>query len=194
MPKFANENAYDTLIAKAVAKHGSVVTVPLVKAIIGVESAFRPKAFRNEPKVNDASRGLMQILYKTAKSVGFTGEPGDLLTPSINIDYGVKFLSSLVRSKNNDVLAAVSAYNNGNGKRAKVVTPVCLARDQVTGKCVRTHIAKPGEFFNQPYVDKVLALVPYFGGETPKPKGGMNALGAIIFLAFVLADKWRGLQ
>lgn len=193
MPKYANENLFDTDIAKAVARHGSVATVPIVKAMIGVESGFKPNAVRQEVKIQDASRGLMQILLKTARGVGFTGNPLELFIPATNIEYGVKFLSNLIRAKNNDVLAAISAYNNGNGKRAKVLTPVCLARDQVTGKCVRTYIAKPGDFFNQPYVDKVLKLVPYFGGDVPQPKGGMKALGAILFLGLALAQKWKGL-
>lgn len=186
---WVNENAYDAIIDDAIAASGGVVSRPLVKAIIAVESAFNPKAYRVEVKISDASRGLMQILLRTARGVGFTGDPAELFDPKTNITYGVKFLSNLVRSKNGDMLAAISAYNNGNGKRAKVTTPVCLARDQKTGKCVRTFIAKPGEFFNQPYVDKVLRTLKYFGGDIPAPKGGMNALGALLVLGIVWAKK-----
>ena len=189
---WVNENAYDTFIAGAIKASGDVVSLPLVKAIIAVESSFNPKAYRVEAKINDASRGLMQILLRTAQGVGFSGAPDELFDPKTNITYGVKFLSSLVRAKGGDTLAAISAYNNGNGKRATKTTPVCLARDK-TGKCIRTHIAKPGEFFNQPYVDKVLSALKYFGGSIDStaisPKGGLKALGAILVMAYVYAKK-----
>lgn len=186
---WVNENAYDTFIDDAIASNGSVVTRALVKAMIAVESSFNPKAYRLEAKINDASRGLMQILLRTARGVGFTGQPDELFDPKTNITYGVKFLSSLVRSKKGDMLAAISAYNNGNGKRAKVTTPVCLARDK-DGKCIRTYIAQPGQFFNQPYVDKVVKTLAYFGGSIPsvQPKN-LNALGALLVMGIVLAKK-----
>lgn len=189
---WVNENKYDATIADAIAASGNRVSVPLVKAIIATESGFRERAYRAEVKINDASRGLMQILFRTAQGVGYTGTPDGLFDPTVNIHLGVKFLSQLVASKKGDVLAAVSAYNNGNGKRATKTTPVCLARD-TTGKCVRTYIAKPGEFFNQPYVDKVLTNLKYFGGSIDAPiipaTGGLKALGAIIVMGYVLAKK-----
>jgi soluble lytic murein transglycosylase-like protein len=184
---FVNENAYDLVISEAVKANGNVVSVQLVKAIIATESQFKPTAYRAEVKIGDASRGLMQILLKTAQGVGFTGAAAELFDPKVNLTYGVKFLSQLVRSKP-DTLSAISAYNNGNGRRAKVTTPVCLARDG-TGKCVRTYIAQPGEFLNQPYVNKVLGYLKYFGGVLPPAKGGMTALGAILVTAFILARK-----
>lgn len=191
-----NENAYDAFIADAVKACGNpAVTLALVKAIIATESGFRPTAYRVETKINDASRGLMQILLRTAQAVGFTGKPEELFDPKTNITFGTKFLCNLVRSKGGDVLAAISAYNNGNGKQATKTTPVCLARDK-DGKCVRTYIAKPGEFFNQPYVDKVLANLKYFGGTIPpKPlQAGMDSLGALIVLGIVLARKFGAFQ
>ena len=62
---FVNEDLFDELIWS----HGQGANVDplLIKAIIAQESGFRPQAQRAEPRINDASRGLMQILYATAR-------------------------------------------------------------------------------------------------------------------------------
>lgn len=186
---YKRENEYNTIIADVVAQYGNGrIDIALVKAIIGAESSFTPTAIRQEVKINDASRGLMQILYRTAKSVGYTGTADGLFDPRTNITYGVKFLSDLLRAKSGDTWAAVSAYNNGNGKRATTTTTVCLERDQTTGKCVRSFTAKPGEFFNQPYVDKVRTIYAYFTGQS-KPLPGSATTGGIA-LAWLGAGIW----
>lgn len=187
----ANENTYDTIIAAESLARGSVVPVSLVKAIIATESHFKPNAFRNEPQIGDASRGLMQILLRTAQGVGFSGTPQELLQPAINIKYGVAFLSQLARSKG-DLLTAISAYNNGNGRRATKATTVCLAHDPVSGDCIRSYTAQPGEFLNQPYVDKVVAAWQSYGGTPPAGSVSVAGLGTLVALGAGLFLVMRG--
>lgn len=181
--RWRRENDYDDIIEATVRELGGGVTVPLVKAVISVESGFDPRAYREEAHINDASRGLMQMLAGTARGLGFSADPDELFEPPTAIYYGTKFLRDLISTKRGDVLAAVSAYNNGNGKRATKLTTVCLERNS-TGDCVRSFTAQPGQFFNQPYVDKVVSSLAYFGGSIPSsaPLGsaGVLLVGAAI--------------
>lgn len=186
MARFANENAYDAIIDAEIAGAPTGVDRALVKAIIGTESGFKPNAYRGEPHIGDASRGLMQILLRTAQGVGFAGPALDLYDPATNIRYGVRFLSGLVRSKGGDVWSAVSAYNNGNGRVAKVTTTVCLARN-ADGTCARSFTAQPGQFLNQPYVDKVKALYRYFSTQL----AGGGALGLLLMVGLVASKMFR---
>lgn len=183
--KYSGENNYNAVISAAIARHGGRVSSALVRAVIGAESGFNPKAYRAEPAIGDASRGLMQLLLKTARGLGYQGTADGLYDPATNIDLGVRFLSELVTAKGGDIQAAISAYNNGNGKRATAQTKVCLARD-AAGKCVSYYTAQPGQFFNQPYVDKVLALAEYFGGAGGGGGGAPAAGGSVASAALVL--------
>jgi len=189
--RFANERAYDAIIDAALTGAPAGVTRALVQAMIGTESAFKPKAYRAEPHIQDASRGLMQILLRTARGVGFTGQPLELYDPATNIRYGVAYLADLVRAKGGNVWTAVSAYNNGSGKIAASPTTVCLARDQVTGVCVRSYTAQPGQYLNQPYVDKVKALYQYFAGGVATAGGG-GPVALLVLLALVFGRVVRG--
>lgn len=178
--KWASENKYDAYIGAAIARNGNVAPLSVVKAIIGAESGYNPNAYRAEPHISDASRGLMQVLFRTAQGVGFKGSASDLFDPETNINVGVKFLSDLIKSRGGDVWAAVSAYNNGNGKRANGTTTVCLARN-ADGSCATSFVAHAGDFYNQPYVDKVQTYATYFGGMDTSPAS--VGVGFVILLA-----------
>ncbi len=58
----------------------------VIFATIMTESEGNPKAYRFEQHINDASFGLGQILYNTAKGLGFNGTSEDMYRPEINID------------------------------------------------------------------------------------------------------------
>ena len=142
-----NEKTYDTIIDGMALGYG--VPAPLIKGIIAKESGFNPKAYKAEPHIGDASRGLMQVLNRTAKALGFTGHVDELYEPSKNILYGAKLLKeNLQRSKNN-VGIAVAAYNAGWSKVRKGDAP----RDT------------KGSFVNQQYVDDVKVYTSYFAGQ-----------------------------
>lgn len=161
---FANEDAYDTVIRIAASNYG--VPFSLVKAIIGQESRFDPRAYRVEAKINDASRGLMQILLGTAQGQGFSGTAEDLFDPLTNITYGTSYLARQINRAGN-IEAGVSAYNGGYnptvGFGARVTAPVrvCLRRD-TKGNCIEYRNVPVGEYANQSYVNDVLYNYAYY--------------------------------
>lgn len=92
-------------------------------AMIAKESSFNPNAFRREakykwgsnpdyPEGGDASYGFCQILFSTAKGIGYTGGPKSLYDPDINLLWGGTLFKSLYKKYGNykDVFAA---YNSG---------------------------------------------------------------------------------
>jgi soluble lytic murein transglycosylase-like protein len=58
----------------------------LIFATIMVESGGNTYAVRQEPRIHDASYGLGQILYGTARGIGYRGTPEGLFDPAVNID------------------------------------------------------------------------------------------------------------
>jgi hypothetical protein len=61
-----------------------------VMAFCQVESSFRPKACRYEPRLNEGSYGLMQVLASTAAGVGLTGSPEQMYDPETGLRIGMK--------------------------------------------------------------------------------------------------------
>lgn len=179
MARWINEDRYDAFVRVASANYG--VPVPLIKAVIGQESAFRADAYRVEAKINDASRGLMQILYRTAQGVGYGGPAGDraaltgLFDPATNITYGTAYLAEQIARAGGDIRGGVSAYNGGWNPSAGFGRPVttsgirvCLARD-ATGKCINYRTVPLGEYANQAYVNNVLNHLAYFEAKERTP-------------------------
>ena len=118
-------SSYDWSIATAASAYG--VDPALIKAIISQESNWSPTAYRAEPRINDASYGLMQVLLATARQV--SGNPyltaEQLFAPEINIDVGSKFLASQITRFGYP--AGISAYNAGrpiSGNQTSYVEPV----------------------------------------------------------------------
>lgn len=58
----------------------------LIFATIMVESGGNTYAIRHEPRIHDASYGLGQLLYGTARGLGYRGRPDGLFDPAVNID------------------------------------------------------------------------------------------------------------
>lgn len=192
---WANEDAYlPQIVAEAQAQD---VPPDLAAAIVGTESGFKPTAYRAEPKIGDGSVGLMQILLRTANSVGFSGERGDpallsgLFDPATNIHFGVSYLRSLLDMVGGNVKDAISAYNggyapgNGFGRVVTKPTTVCLARDS-TGKCVTAFTAQPGQYGNQPYVDKVTKNLAYFTSKLSGGGGDGGGTAGVALLALMV--------
>lgn len=95
-----------------------------INAVILTESSGNANAYRAEPQIRDASYGLMQLLERTAKGLGYAGTPDGLYDPQTNIHYGVKLLAQL-RARNGDDFARVySAYNSGDPNKYKVSSQV----------------------------------------------------------------------
>ena len=143
-----DENKYDTFIKTASSQWN--VPVSLIKAVIAKESSFNPDAFRPEPQINDGSWGLMQLLFRTAKNLGYPGSPEGVKDPQVNILYGTKLLAANLKQSKGKLDIAVSAYNAGfSGQR-----PNDAKRND------------KGEISNQEYVNDVLVYKSYFEGRT----------------------------
>lgn len=113
-------------------KHG--LRPALIQAVVTQESGWNPRAYRAEPHLKDASRGLGQILFNTARQYGFRGKAEDLFNPSINLDWTALILARLWKKYRNlnDVFAA---YNAGSPRKNK-----------------------SGAYINQKYVNSVNSL------------------------------------
>ncbi|SDE16487.1 lytic transglycosylase domain-containing protein [Limimaricola pyoseonensis] len=86
---------------------GYKVPRDLVHRVVQRESSYNPGA-RNGPYY-----GLMQILPATARTMGHRGPASELLDPSVNLRYGVKYLRGawIVANGNRD--KAVQWYARG---------------------------------------------------------------------------------
>lgn len=89
------------------------VPVSLVQRVVIRESTHRPEA-RNGPYY-----GLMQILPATAQSMGFRGEPSDLLDAETNLRYAVRYLRGAWLVAQGDEADAVKWYARGYYYEAK---------------------------------------------------------------------------
>jgi soluble lytic murein transglycosylase-like protein len=99
---------FDATIERSAGQHG--VDAALVRAVIGAESAFNPSA-----RSRKGALGLMQLMPATARELAV-----DPTVPEQNIDGGVRYLSSLLRTFGRVDLALV-AYNAGPGFAARYV-------------------------------------------------------------------------
>ena len=92
------------LAAAAARRHG--LDPGLVMAVVSVESGFRPQAV--SPK---GAQGLMQLMPKTASSLGVA----DAFDPAQNLDGGTRHLGQLLTLYGGDLARALAAYNAGEG-------------------------------------------------------------------------------
>jgi len=97
------ENRYHSLIVKTAYRYK--VEPAIIKAIIMAESGFNPKAVS---KVG--ARGLMQLMPRTARSLGVE----DSFKPAHNIDAGVRYFKYLLDRYDGEIKLALAAYNAGS--------------------------------------------------------------------------------
>jgi soluble lytic murein transglycosylase-like protein len=95
---------YGELIAAAAQTHG--VDPLLVRALIEVESKYRPRA--RSPK---GAMGLMQLMPSVAREYNVR----NAYDPKSNIMAGVQKLKSLIDEWGGDIKSALAAYNAGSG-------------------------------------------------------------------------------
>lgn len=165
---------------------------------------WNPRAYRNEPAVQDASRGLTQLLWATAQGLGYDGSPDDLFDPGTSIRLGAIYLRQQY-DRTGSWDAALSAYNGGyrpslgfGGTLLQSKTVVLAWSTTTPVVPVQTRTAQAGEFANQPYVNDVISRAGAFGygAASFSPDGtssaGFGPLGIIILLGIgvgVLAKK-----
>ena len=105
---------YGRLIKESARKYN--VDEKLIFSTIMLESRGDTFAYRYEPHINDASYGLGQILYGTARGLGFEGQPEDLYDPAANIDLIAKYHRRNMDVYGNNLTAEqlTIAYNAGS--------------------------------------------------------------------------------
>jgi len=89
-------------IREIAARHG--VAADLVESVVRVESAFNPRAVSNK-----GAQGLMQLMPRTASSLGVR----NAFDPRENIEGGVRHLRYLLDRYPGNVSLALAAYNAG---------------------------------------------------------------------------------
>lgn len=161
MARWKREDAFDAIVEAKARKY--MVPAALIKGVIAQESAFKPEALREEPRIKTRSRGLMQLLETTATGLGFQGLTSELHDPEKNIELGTKLLAQNFRQANGNWDVALSAYNAGFSK----LRPWDAKRK------------KNGRMINEDYVRRVRGNWEYFRfGVVP------NLLGLIALVAF----------
>lgn len=98
------QSAYDSLIHSTAMSQS--LDPALVKAVVHVESAFKPQA-----RSHKGAMGLMQLMPGTARRFGVK----NAYLPSENVEGGVKYLRVLLDRYAGDERLAVAAYNAGEG-------------------------------------------------------------------------------
>jgi len=99
-----DETPYGEIIAAASEAHG--VNPMLVRALIQVESKFRPTA-----RSRKGAMGLMQLMPSTAREYNVRNP----FEPKANIEAGIKHLKTLIDRFGSSVELALAAYNAGPG-------------------------------------------------------------------------------
>ncbi len=106
-------------LRKLIAKHARANGVPvkLAMAVVQVESAYRVKARGAAGEI-----GLMQLMPRTARHIGYKGPLRKLYNPNTNLRYGMKYLGKAYRLGGRTSCGAVLKYNAGHG--AKRMNPI----------------------------------------------------------------------
>ncbi len=100
----------DPALAALIAKHANANGVPveLVHKVVLRESRYQPNVIGR-----GQTMGLMQIMYTTARGLGYTGTPRGLLDPDTNLTWGVLYLAGAYRKANGDQALADRYYARG---------------------------------------------------------------------------------
>jgi soluble lytic murein transglycosylase-like protein len=97
-----------------VARYAKANGVPahVAHGVVMVESRYNARATGKGGYI-----GLMQISYRTARGIGYTGSRAGLYDPETNLKYGMKYLGEAYRQAGGNLCGAVSKYQGGHGVR-----------------------------------------------------------------------------
>jgi len=118
------------LIRAAAAEHR--IPEALLHRVIQRESNYRADA-RNGPYW-----GLMQIMPQTARTMGFRGEPAELLNPEVNLRYAGRYLRGAWLVSDGNMDRAVMWYARGYYYEARdrcLLVQTGLAAREVNRRC-----------------------------------------------------------
>lgn len=119
---------YSEIIAKYSAAYG--VPAELARAVIHVESSFRPNARGSAGEI-----GLMQIKPSTARLMGYSGSIKGLFHPETNIKFGMKYLSKAHQLGGGTTCGTILKYNAGHGAKRmnKISSAYCAKVKRLLG-------------------------------------------------------------
>ena len=106
---------YRSIIARHARANG--VPLSLALAVVQVESSYRPSARGAAGEI-----GLMQLMPRTARHIGYKGKMKNLYNPDTNIRYGMKYLGKAYKLGGGSTCGAILKYNAGHG--AKRMNPI----------------------------------------------------------------------
>lgn len=101
-------NSLRSMVARHAAANG--VPLDLAHGVVMVESRYNARATGPGGYI-----GLMQLSYRTAKGMGFSGSRAALYDPETNLRYGMKYLGGALRLAGGSTCGAVSKYQGGHG-------------------------------------------------------------------------------
>ncbi|MEJ6392424.1 lytic transglycosylase domain-containing protein [Gymnodinialimonas sp. 2305UL16-5] len=122
--------AMRALVNEYAARHE--IPTALLHRVIQRESDYRADA-RNGPYY-----GLMQILPQTARTMGFRGEPNDLLDPRVNLEYAGRYLRGAWLVSDGNMDEAVGWYARGYYYEARnrcLLVETGLAEREIARQC-----------------------------------------------------------
>ncbi|MEM9734141.1 MAG: transglycosylase SLT domain-containing protein [Pseudomonadota bacterium] len=102
-----------------IAKHAKANNVPLnlAMAVVEVESSYRRGATGAAGEI-----GLMQLMPRTARFIGYKGSMKALYDPDTNLRWGMKYLGKARRLGKGSLCGTILKYNAGHG--AKRMNPI----------------------------------------------------------------------
>lgn len=147
-----------------VARHARAHDVPesLVHRVIQRESRYDPRV------VARGNYGLMQIKPGTARGMGFSGKPGALLDPDVNLAYAVPYLANAWRVAKGNADLAVRYYAGGwyyAAKRQGLLGQMRTARSAALAPAVPSEASSaaspdPGATVEVPPAERMAADSP----------------------------------
>lgn len=127
----AQGSEFEPLIQKAASQYG--VPAEEIRAIIGKESSFNPKA-----RSSKGAGGLMQIMPATAADLGVS----DVYDPAQNIDAGTRYYAQQLKKYDGDREKALAAYNWGPGSLDRTMAKMGDDYTKVLPKETRDYVRK----------------------------------------------------
>jgi soluble lytic murein transglycosylase-like protein len=109
----ATRNSVVAMIKRSAPRYG--VPTWFALKIAKIESGYNPRV-----RGAAGEYGVYQLKCATARGIGFRGNCGALLSPSVNVQYGLKHLQMAVRLSRGNLRLAASKHNGGLGRKRLV--------------------------------------------------------------------------
>lgn len=138
-PDYLNRAQVFNLAKSTVNTFGFKASPVMLTSIADIESDFHRFAYRYESHIDDASYGIMQTLWETAKWLnrekGYNAQPlnnpQDLYDPAISMYYGAAYIDWLTRAYGGSESQIIRRYNGGPRGDERAATLPYLGKYQI---------------------------------------------------------------